>query len=66
MDHVATSLSEKGKMSMDKLKQSLIADQLLLTFPGYSNPFTTRVFLFQLIVQMETQPKGKQQKRKNW
>lgn len=52
-------------MSADKLKLSSIADQLLFTFAGYSNPLAIQVFLFQLIVQLENQLKGKQQKKKN-
>lgn len=67
VDHVATSLSEKSKTRClwTSSNTLLIADQLLFTFPGYSNPLATQV-LFQLIVQLENQLKGKQQKRKNW
>jgi len=52
-------------MSVEKLKHSLIADQLFFTFPGYSKPLATQIFLFQLIVQLENELKSKQQRRKN-
>lgn len=59
-------LEKQDLMSTDKLKHSLIADQMFFTFPGCSNPLATQVCLFQHVLQLENQLKGKVQKRKNW
>lgn len=47
---------------MDKLKHSLIADQMLLMLPGCSNPLATQVCLFQPVLQLKSQLKVKAEK----
>lgn len=44
---------------MDGVKHSLIADQMLFTFPGYSNSLATQICFFQHILQLKSQLKGK-------
>lgn len=43
---------------MDKLKPSLITGQMLLTFPGCTNPLAAQVCLLQHILQLKNQLKG--------
>lgn len=52
-------LEKQDLMSVDKLKHSLIADQMFFTFPGCSNPLAIQVCLFQHTLQLENQLKAK-------